>query len=882
MLPSTQRALLVLPAWILSAVWMWTWWCAQAGTGQLTLYISLTAALFYEYTIIPGALLYFMLTAKLPMKRRAPNGKKVAVITPCVPAQESLDVIERQLKAMADITYPHDSWILDEGGNKDIHKLARKYGVRYFSRKGVAKYNQAVYPFKAKTKAGNINAWLDKTKRYGYEFFVQMDVDHVPIPAYLDKTLGHFRDPRVAWVQAPSVYGNMEFWTARGAAEQDMGMQGPIQMGLFGSTGTPVIIGSHTTFRTLAIRAVGGFQPTRAEDHLNTLALTTAGWHGVFVPEIIASGDGPETLNAYLSQQYAWARSMFQILQTYSWQYLRCMPVRQALQFLFLQTWYPLSTLTFFVLYFVPVVALLLNVSPMRVSAGQFLVRMVPFVVATILLIWAAKPTMQPVGLKLSWRGVILHLIRWPVIAGAILSAVLRLQKPYQITPKGKFLRSVPTLKLYRPFLVLGTISALAMTYGAMIYGGRQLSGQVFFAAYDVLIMLGICLADLNIRLRRGGLRVRALRAYWLKPITAVGCLTLFASFAFVYSFVGPQTKSLVYALHPASVHARDIAHLPPQLLTNEELLKEIASPRYAFDKEAPTPTVGIYKPAGIVQTSGPYIRHSFMDWREDWKLRYELLTSERQGATPLITVEPKGDADGERLLNDIVAGSYDSRLLTLLTTMGLSPNPVYVRFAHEMDLPNVYPWEGQPPSLYVAAYRHVVDLARAHNVNNIRWVWSPAGVPGAEDYYPGDDYVDVVGTTILYDSYWAGSYRPTFYSLQSVRAWLQDFGKPVWIAELCVGNEDPAFQAKLVARAVREFRADGYQALVYLDSRDANVEGPDYRLSDVSVLGGVFVPKSVASTPAWHADVRRDASKTAPAKSAWPTVQLPAVLRRS
>src|SRR5258705_292594 len=126
-LPSARRMLLILPVWILSALWLWLWWFAQAGTSQLGLYIPLTAALLYEYTIIPGALLYFMRCAALPMRRRAPKDKRVAVITPCVPAQESLDIIERQLKAMTAITYPHDSWILDEGDNKDIRKLARQY-----------------------------------------------------------------------------------------------------------------------------------------------------------------------------------------------------------------------------------------------------------------------------------------------------------------------------------------------------------------------------------------------------------------------------------------------------------------------------------------------------------------------------------------------------------------------------------------------------------------------------------------------------------------------------------------------------------------------------------------------------------------------------------
>jgi len=98
-------------------------------------------------------------------------------------------------------------------------------------------------------------------------FFTQLDIDHNPRLDYLDRVLGYFEDPKVAWVQAPSVYGNFEHWTARGSAEQEFVLQGPLQMGFYGHSRTPFIIGSHSTYRMSAIREIGGFQPTRAEDH---------------------------------------------------------------------------------------------------------------------------------------------------------------------------------------------------------------------------------------------------------------------------------------------------------------------------------------------------------------------------------------------------------------------------------------------------------------------------------------------------------------------------------------------------------------------------------------------------------------------------------------
>jgi len=877
LLPSTRRALWILPLWITAVIWLWQWWFFAAPKSMLELYVPLSVALLYETTIMPSVLLFLALKAKVPAKRRPAKDSKVAIITPCVPAQESLDIIERQLIAMIAVKYPHDSWILDEGNNHDIRRLAKKYGVKYFSRKGKTKYSQSDYPFKTKTKAGNVNAWLDYVKRYNYEYFVQMDIDHEPMPDYLDKTLGHFKDKDVAWVQAPSIYKNMEYWTARGSAEQDMGMQGPLQMGFYAITQTPVIIGSHTTFRISALRGIGGFQATRAEDHLNTMALTANGWKGVFVPEAIAYGDGPETLNAYLSQQYAWARSMFQIFISHAWQHLRRMTFKQKLQFLFLQTWYPFSTITFFTLYFAPIIALVFNLHPVGVSLFDFATRIIPFLVASVALLWAVKPSMQPIGLKFSWRGILLHIIRWPVIGNALLGVLTNRQKPYQITPKGKFLRSIPTLKLYRPFLMLGGLSAAAMIFAAIKYDSKTASGQALFALYDAVIMLSVCLVDLNVRLRKISLKLRAFRLYWLRPVGGVALATFVAAFAFITSFVTPQQPLLALSSKQTLSDRQSPATLPASELHGKALNSELSSRRYALPNAEHTPDIGVYSPEASVPSSAPYIRHTFVDWRENWRLSQELVRTERDHATPLVTIEPKGDPNGARLLSDIVAGKYDDRLSTLIDTMSLSPNPVYVRFCHEMDLNDTYAWGGQDPATFIAAYRHVIDLARSKHATNLKWVWSPAGTPAAAAYYPGDSYVDIVGTTVLYDRYWSGGYVPNFHELQAVREWMFKYNKPVWIAEFGVGNDNPQIQREIIQNALENYRADGYGALVYLNIPDSNIGGIDYRLKKLSVLGQTFTPNEAVARLTQQAGSASSHSKVSTSQS---KLNLPKPLR--
>jgi cellulose synthase (UDP-forming) len=845
---SMHRAYLILPLWFLAAIWLWSWWLESSVSANPFLYVPLTLAVAYEYLLVPSVFLGSLLLAKAPKKRKPLKNAKVAVITPCVPAQESSKIIERQLAAMAAITYPHDSWILDEGGRKEIKQLARKYGVKYFTRKDKSKYNLDTYPFKAKSKAGNINAWLHSVRGRNYDFFVQLDIDHVPNPDYLDKTLGHFRDKNVAWVQAPSVYGNLEFWTARGATEQDMGLHGPMQMAFYKANETPVIIGSHTTFRRKAIDEIGGFQPTRAEDHLNTLALSNKGWKGVFLPEIIAVGDGPETLNAYLSQQYAWAFSMTQILKTYSRQYLKKMGIKKRLQFTFLLTWYPLSALAFLTMFFVPLLGLLFNTYAFASDGTDFVTRFAPAFAGFMLMLWAGKPLLQPQNTGMSWRGILLHAIRWPVILLAVTSAAIGRVKPYQITPKGKFLRNVPTAKLYMPFLVLSFVSAITMLVSAMYYSDKAADGLLIFAISNLSIMLGVCLLDLNMRIRSMKINLRTLRKSWAQPVMAVSSILLMASVAIIVTI--RENQQVIYALIPETAVQskqveKDLASIPPALLTMDELKKEITAAHYPHVTGEP-PKVGMHSPTSPPTSLHPYIRHSFADWREDHKVARELLTTLRAGNTPFITIEPKGELDGAKLLSDISAGAHDDTINSFLDVVGLTPNDVYLRFGHEMDLAGVYPWGAQDGSAYIKAYRHVVELAQAKHIDNIKWVWGPGGVMGADVYYPGDDVVDVIGTTVLHDQTWNGNTRLPFYEFVRNRMWLQKYGKPVWITEFGAGNKDKEFQRQLITDAVNTYQGYGFAALIYINIPDSNIPGPDYSFDDPSELMQLLDPAPI------------------------------------
>ncbi len=542
-LSSDQRAVY----WALTLLWLvvlarfWTWWLRPEHQGALGLYLAATVPLAYLTTVLPSFYWFFVARMRRPVHIVPAPGRRVAMITLCVPSHESLDVIAAQLEALTRVRYPHDSWVLDEGGDPDVEALAAEYGVRYFTRKGRPAWNQPGPPFQAKTKAGNVNAWLDHVGMHDidYDVFVQLDIDHRPTPEYLDRTLGYFDDPAVAWVQAPSVGGNLEHWTARGLAEQDLVLQGPLQMGFYGHSRTPFIIGSHTTYRTEAVRGIGGFQPTRAEDHLDTVVLAAAGHTGVYVPEIIATGEGPADLGTYLGQQFAWAYSMVQIFLQHTPRLVRRYTLGQAFQFLMAQGWYTLWSLSLAVLWVLPVVALLTGRPIANVSLFEYLTYNLAVVLAATLMWRWSRRWFQPSGIGLTWRGMLLEIARWPIVLWAVVNAALRVKRPYMITPKGARAGRPPSgARLYGPPIVLAELALGAVAWFQAGGGHTATQGYLALVMFNLVLVVMLLVTALalevrDLRRRNGRLgTVLRWRAGSMLAVAAIATSTVAAMFA--------------------------------------------------------------------------------------------------------------------------------------------------------------------------------------------------------------------------------------------------------------------------------------------------------------------------------------------------------------
>lgn len=278
----------------------------------------------------------------------------------------------------------------------------------------------------------------------------------------------------------------------------------------------------------------------------------------------------------------------------------------------------------------------------------------------------------------------------------------------------------------------------------------------------------------------------------------------------------------------------------------------------------APTPGrigLGVYPPGfplhrealdryTVLAERPPSIVHYFQRWTRDPAFDPAAVAFVREsGAVPMISWEPWQG------LEPILRGDWDAYLAAYARDVAASGQPLFLRFAHEMNLPQI-PWFGSPETFRAAwqRVRHAFDAAGARNV---RWVWSPyvdaRDVAPLRPYFPGDGLVDWPAL----DGYNWGRRRPwqrwrSFEqlfgaSLQGLRELMP--GAPVMVAEIgCAtrGGDKAAWMREALLHSVPE-RHPEIRALVWFDQH--RPEHADWRIDST--------PESLAAWRETAADPR-------------------------
>jgi len=216
---------------------------------------------------------------------------------------ESVAVLEATLSGCALLSYPHTTWLLDDGARPEIAELAAAWGARYMTR-----------PDKRHAKAGNINHALPRTDG---DLVLVLDADHVPMPDALETLVGYLDDPRVALVQTPHDFSNHDSIQhyALGRHEQSVFFSA-ICAGK-DRHNSAFWCGSGALIRREALLSIGGVATeTIAEDFHTTIKLHKRGWRTHYDERVVAQGLAPHDLTSYLLQRDRWARGNLAVFTT--------------------------------------------------------------------------------------------------------------------------------------------------------------------------------------------------------------------------------------------------------------------------------------------------------------------------------------------------------------------------------------------------------------------------------------------------------------------------------------------------------------------------------------------------------------------------------------
>ena len=457
---------------------------------------------------------------RVPEKSVMPaEGMRVAYLTAFVPGAEPYEVLERSLQAMTEVSYPHDTWLLDEGDDETAREICERYGVNHYSRKGKDAFNTAEGKFKARTKGGNYNAWLSLYSDR-YDIVAQHDVDFVPSKDFLLRTLGYFRDPQVAFVGAPQVYGNLDSsWIARGAAEQTYGFYGPLQKGFYGHDMT-LLIGANHIFRTAAYRDIGGYTTHITEDMLTGMKLYTLKhkWKSVYVPEVLLVGEGPTTWASYFGQQMRWAYGCLDIVFRHAPVLMPKMRLRHIFNYIWLQQYYfsgiaQVAGIAMLTLYF------LFGITPTNMTTDPVFLLYVPLLVYQVCFqLWLQRFNTDPKrerGLLL--RGRLLSLAAWPIYFLAFVGVMRGERLTYVVTPKGDRRATTYMPGLFLIHFILGSATLLGIQVGFIT---RHVAGpMLFWAVLNTVVMYAFVVSETLPALRASWQQRRRSNRRWMHAL---------------------------------------------------------------------------------------------------------------------------------------------------------------------------------------------------------------------------------------------------------------------------------------------------------------------------------------------------------------------------
>lgn len=243
---------------------------------------------------------------------RSRTDRHLPPVTIQLPIFNELNVAERIIDAAAAMDYPRDRLeiqVLDDSTDETRTIIATR--VRTLQQQGVP-IHHICRDHRQGFKAGALREGMEQA---GGEFMAIFDADFVPPADFLRQSIPHFLiDPQLGLVQAR--WGHLNAASGLLTELQSIGINGHFIIEQSARNSSDLFMnfnGTAGVIRKTAILEAGNWQDdTLTEDMDLSYRMQLAGWCCRYLIDLVAPAEIPQTINAFKSQQFRWAKGSIQ------------------------------------------------------------------------------------------------------------------------------------------------------------------------------------------------------------------------------------------------------------------------------------------------------------------------------------------------------------------------------------------------------------------------------------------------------------------------------------------------------------------------------------------------------------------------------------------
>ncbi|MHB8490193.1 MAG: glycosyltransferase [Candidatus Dormibacteria bacterium] len=448
-----------------------------------------------------SSLLFFYTVWDTRSRRPAPAPKQGLYVDIFIPTfNEPMWMVRRTVLGALDVRYPHATYLLDDGRRPEAEALARELGCTYIAR-----------PTNENAKAGNLNYALERSSG---DLIAIFDTDHVPMPEFLERTIGYFEDERLAFVQTPQEYYNVDSFQhstdlKRGRTWHEQSLFYRVIQPGKDRWNAAFFCGSCGVMRRRALEDVGGFATeTITEDMHTSMRMHAKGWRSAYHHEVLALGLAAQTATPYHVQRLRWGQGTMQVLRREGVFGSRGLSVHQRINYL-------ASALHYFdgvqrlILYITPPLCVATGILPIHNTNLGFLVRLLAYYGASLL---AFRLAGRGYGRFLATERF--HMIRFFTYIRACTGLVLRHKLRFKVSSKAAAGRA--DRRTLIPLAVVAAYVVICLVGGTLrVALGHQSNVpafwiNVFWTGWSAYLVATAAYATIRINDFRAGPRAHA------------------------------------------------------------------------------------------------------------------------------------------------------------------------------------------------------------------------------------------------------------------------------------------------------------------------------------------------------------------------------------